>query len=80
MGFKRWVDENVSLVAFVAVVALVAVVAVVTFVNKKLDKQYKAQFISLCWAEASVDLDVWLLCRAETYLLACNPFINKLGA
>ncbi len=40
----------------------------------------QAQFISLCCIDISVDLEVWLLCRAETYLLACNPFINKLGA
>jgi len=37
-GFKRWVDENVSLVA---VVALVAHVAVVTIVIEKLENQYK---------------------------------------
>jgi hypothetical protein len=36
-GFKIWVDENVSLVAFVA---LVAYVAIVTFVIQKLESQY----------------------------------------
>src|SRR5438874_947358 len=40
----------------------------------------QAQFVSLCWLDVSVDLDVSLLCRAETYLLDCKPFINKLGA
>ena len=44
------------------------------------EEELEAQFISLCWLEASDDLDVSLLCRAETYLLACNPFINKFGA
>jgi hypothetical protein len=43
-------------------------------------RESQAQFISLCWLDVSVDFDVSLLCRAETYLFACNPLINKFGA
>ena len=41
MGFKRWVDGNVSLVAFVALVALVALVAFVEYVAQKLESHYR---------------------------------------
>jgi hypothetical protein len=35
----------------------------------------QSQLVSFCCPDAHVALDVSLLCRAETYLLDCNPFI-----